>query len=94
MHKTSVYLTPQESQDLRVAAARSGRSQSELIREGVRLVTSGPARSGRTFQGMAKGRDGSPGSARTGREIVERTLGRGTVAMTTDEIMALTRGED
>jgi antitoxin PrlF len=29
-----------------------------------------------------------------GRELVERMLGRGTVAMSTDEIMALTRGED
>lgn len=29
-----------------------------------------------------------------GRELVERMIGRGTVAMSTDEIMALTRGED
>ncbi|HUF64812.1 MAG TPA: AbrB/MazE/SpoVT family DNA-binding domain-containing protein [Gemmatimonadaceae bacterium] len=29
-----------------------------------------------------------------GREIVERMRGRGTVAITTDEIMKLTRGED
>ncbi|HEV3322736.1 MAG TPA: AbrB/MazE/SpoVT family DNA-binding domain-containing protein [Solirubrobacteraceae bacterium] len=29
-----------------------------------------------------------------GRDLVEQMLGRGTVAMSTDEIMALTRGED
>jgi antitoxin PrlF len=28
-----------------------------------------------------------------GEELVERMVGRGTVAMSTDEIMALTRGE-
>lgn len=34
--------------------------------------------------------------ARTGQgtQVVEQMLGRGTVEMTTDEIMALTRGED
>ncbi|MFI4984448.1 MAG: AbrB/MazE/SpoVT family DNA-binding domain-containing protein [Solirubrobacterales bacterium] len=31
---------------------------------------------------------------RKGKEVVERMIGRGTVKMTTDEIMALTRGED
>jgi AbrB family looped-hinge helix DNA binding protein len=29
-----------------------------------------------------------------GRKVVEPMLGRGTVAMSTDEIMALTRGDD
>jgi AbrB family looped-hinge helix DNA binding protein len=29
-----------------------------------------------------------------GKEVVERMVGRGTVRMTTDEIMALTRGDD
>jgi antitoxin PrlF len=29
-----------------------------------------------------------------GREVVDRMLGRATVTMSTDEIMALTRGED
>lgn len=29
-----------------------------------------------------------------GKEVVERMVGRGTVNMTTDEIMALTRGEE
>lgn len=29
-----------------------------------------------------------------GKEVVARMIGQGTVKMTTDEIMALTRGED
>jgi len=33
------------------------------------------------------------GRTRRGRDIVERLRGRGTVKMTTDAIMALTRGE-
>jgi AbrB family looped-hinge helix DNA binding protein len=33
------------------------------------------------------------GRARRGRAVVERLRGRGTVQMTTDEILALTRGE-
>lgn len=31
---------------------------------------------------------------RKGEDAVERMIGRGTVKMTTDEILALTRGED
>ena len=33
------------------------------------------------------------GAGRRGRALVEQLRGRGTVKMTTDEIMALTRGE-
>lgn len=33
------------------------------------------------------------GSGRRGRALVEHMRGRGTVRMTTDEIMALTRGD-
>jgi hypothetical protein len=58
MHKTSVYLTPQESHSLRIAAARTGRSQAELIREGVRLVTTVNEHERRTFRSLAKGHGG------------------------------------
>jgi antitoxin PrlF len=34
------------------------------------------------------------GRQRRGRELVNRLRGRGSVAMTTEEIMALTRGEE
>lgn len=43
------------------------------------------ARDGRVFITKLTG-------ARRGRRIVERLRGRGSVAMTTDEILALTRG--
>lgn len=35
----------------------------------------------------------APGSRRRGRKTVEAMKGKGTVRMSTDEIMALTRGE-
>jgi AbrB family looped-hinge helix DNA binding protein len=36
----------------------------------------------------------SPGQATRGQKLVERMRGKATIRMTTDEIMALTRGED
>ena len=35
-----------------------------------------------------------PGSRRRGRALVEHLRGRATVGMTTEEILALTRGEE
>jgi Arc/MetJ-type ribon-helix-helix transcriptional regulator len=58
MHKTSVYLTPEEARHLRAAATRTGRSQSELIREGVRLVAAEGAPRRRVFHSLAQGRGG------------------------------------
>ena len=56
MRKTTVYLTEPEVEGLRRVAAATGRSQAELIREGVRLVIEqGPPR---IFHSMGKG-DGS-----------------------------------
>jgi hypothetical protein len=40
MEKTTVYLTKAQKQALAVLARQSGRSEAELIREGVDLVTS------------------------------------------------------
>jgi hypothetical protein len=45
MRKTTVYLSEEEAEALRRGAARLGMSQSELIREGVRRITSGGPRS-------------------------------------------------
>jgi hypothetical protein len=39
MEKTTVYLTEDQKEALAHAAKRSGRSEAELIREGVELVT-------------------------------------------------------
>ncbi len=36
--KTSVYLEPQQAAELKKAAEESGRSEAELIREGIALV--------------------------------------------------------
>ena len=40
MEKTTVYLTPTQKRALALAAKTSGRSEAELIREGVDTVTS------------------------------------------------------
>lgn len=40
MEKTTVYLTPTQKRALALAAKASGRSEAELIREGVDTVTS------------------------------------------------------
>jgi len=58
MNKTSVYLTPEESLHLKRTAARTGRSQAELIREGVRLVTAEAGETRRTFHSLGKGHGG------------------------------------
>jgi predicted DNA-binding protein len=33
MHRTQIYLTPEERDELRIMAARTGRTRSDLIRE-------------------------------------------------------------
>ncbi len=58
MQKTSVYLDPGDVERLRRVAARTGRSQAELIREGVRLVTAQAQPAGRTFHSLARGHGG------------------------------------
>ena len=40
MEKTTVYLTPNQKRALARAARASGRSEAELIREGIEAVTS------------------------------------------------------
>jgi hypothetical protein len=78
MHKTSVYLTPEESRGLRIAAARTGRSQAELIREGVRLVTTVDERERRTFRSLARGHGGgAPYRTWDPEELHRAVTGRG-----------------
>jgi hypothetical protein len=79
MHKTSVYLTPEESHSLRLAAARTGRSQAELIREGVRLVTTVSERERRTFRSLARGHGGgAPYRPWDPEELHRAATGRGS----------------
>jgi hypothetical protein len=56
MRKTSVYLSDEEAEGLRRAARATGRSQAELIREGIRHVLL--ADGARRFHSMGKGRGG------------------------------------
>lgn len=53
MRKTTVYLTDEEAEALHSASIATGRSQSDLIREGVRAVTG--ARRRRVFHSMGVG---------------------------------------
>jgi Arc/MetJ-type ribon-helix-helix transcriptional regulator len=77
MQKTSVYLNPEEVERLRRAAARTGRSRAELIREGVRLVTVDADAGERTFRSMGKGRgDGAPYRGWDAEELHRATTGR------------------
>lgn len=77
MHKTSVYLTPEEARHLRRAAARTGRSQSELIREGVRRVTGEGEAEGRTFHSLGKGHGGGAPYRRWDAEELHRSVRSG-----------------
>jgi Ribbon-helix-helix protein, copG family len=53
MRKTTVYLSDEEAEALRSASIATGKSQSELIREGVRQVTAAPPK--RVFHSMGIG---------------------------------------
>lgn len=56
MQKTTVYLSEAEAETLRRLAARTGKSQSELLREGVRLVGADLGAPSRTFHSMGVGK--------------------------------------
>jgi len=58
MRKTSVYLTDDEAEGLRRLSAMTGKSQADLIREGIRRVTSEDGAEQRTFRSLGKGRGG------------------------------------
>lgn len=63
MRKTSVYLTSDEAEGLRRLAVREGRSQAELIREGIRRVIEDVDAKPRTFRSMGAGRGGMTAGA-------------------------------
>jgi Ribbon-helix-helix protein, copG family len=58
MRKTSVYLTDEEADGLRRVAMATGKSQAELIREGVRHVIDTEGAATREFRSLGKGRGG------------------------------------
>jgi hypothetical protein len=75
MRKTTVYLNESESEGLRRMTAATGRSQAELIREGVRFVIEqGPPC---TFHSMGRGEGGGEIRPRwRADEVYERAFGR------------------
>ena len=57
--KMSVYLTEEEASDLRRLAFREGRSQAELIRDGIRcVIEERGAKTAREFKSLGKGHGG------------------------------------
>ena len=75
MRKTSVYLSDEEAEGLRALARATGRSQADLIREGVRrLLRKSPKR---TFHSMAQGAgDGRAARRWDADELAARRMGR------------------
>jgi hypothetical protein len=76
MRKTSVYLSEDEADGLRRLAAREGRPQAELIREGVRKVIAEIETQPRTFHSLAAGRGGGrKPPAWSSDEVYRRAMG-------------------
>ena len=75
MRKTTVYLSDDEADALRRMAALTGRSQAELLREGVRrVVEETPAR---VFRSMGVGRGtGDHPDRWNADDLYERLIGR------------------
>jgi hypothetical protein len=71
--KTTVYLDEADAAALRRMAAQTGRSQAEIIREGVALATA-PARR-RKFKSHGAGRGTGEGVAESARAILREELG-------------------
>ena len=77
MRKTSVYLTDDEAEGLRRLAAREGRPQAELIREGVRKVIAEIESQPRAFRSLAAGRGGGKKETRwTSDELYRKAMGK------------------
>lgn len=77
MVKTTVYLNEPEAEALRRAASASGKSQSELIREGVRLVAERTGTARRVFHSRAAGHGGGGSFERwDADELYRRKVGR------------------
>jgi hypothetical protein len=76
MKKTTVYLSEEEAAALRAAARTTGKSQAELIREGVRRVTLGNRRKKRVFHSMGIADSGDPTLAERVDEILREEWGK------------------
>lgn len=75
MRKTTVYLTDEEAEHLRLLAAETGRSQSELIREGIARLAG--RRRKRRFHSLGAGEgDGTHPTGWGGDEVYRKVTGR------------------
>lgn len=74
MHKTTVYLSDDDMDALRRAVIASGKSQSELIREGVRRVTR--RHRDRVFHSMGVAEGPALPLGRMAEDILEQEWGR------------------
>lgn len=75
MRKTSVYLNDDEAEGLLRVANRTGRSQAELIREGVRRVVAELEAGPRVFHSLGVG-EGPPYETWSADELYEKVMGR------------------
>ena len=76
MKKTSVYLTEEEATELRLLAVREGRSQAELIRDGIRRVIGGAEPLAREFKSLGMGRGGGRRYRRwTSQQLYDKAFG-------------------
>jgi hypothetical protein len=72
MHKTTVYIEDSQADRLSRLAAVSGRSQAELIREGLeRVLDESPPR---VFRSMAAGRSGGRAPRRWDADGLQRKV--------------------
>lgn len=75
MRKTTIYLPEDKAEALRRLASITGRSQADLIREGIRRVTQEVPP--RVFHSMGRGSSAAPGPAHWNpAELYEKRLGR------------------
>lgn len=80
MRKTSVYLREEEAEALRALASATGKSQAELIREGVRRVLARRPR--RRFHSMASGESRQTGDRRWSADELAARRGVGRAPAT------------
>jgi hypothetical protein len=77
MRKTSVYLTDEEAEGLRRVAMATGKSQAEIIREGIRHVIDTEGGAAREFRSLGKGRGGGePYTPWNPDELYMKVMGR------------------
>jgi hypothetical protein len=77
VRKTSVYLTDDEADSLRRVSKATGKSQAELVRDGIRHVTGMEGATPRRFHSLGKGRGGgTPYAPWNADDLYAQVMGR------------------